>query len=307
METIPSSRILDRELSLASTKELRDVGRPALRELVDESIRVFERCSATATGNDEHIGLLFPYLHLAETLDAVEICLDGASTLGANIILRPSFEAWLSVEWVARDKDLRYGAAYVVADIHRRIDEYQRYSAGHPKQKQLTAAMKSDEMGKHIQLPTSDDAVEKISGLEELLNAPHLRKAAAEYDRTRSKNAKKRTPPFYGLWDGPQSLSQLASKLGRAGFYEILYRSWSRSTHAVDVVRQLGHKDGAPAVRAFRSGDGLTQGYVFALSFGLSAMRTVLGFYRPGELTGSYADWYKNRISQPLKSLTEAQ
>jgi hypothetical protein len=75
--TISTKRLLDREVSAAMTREVRDVGHPVLREVVDEGIRVFERCSATATGRDENIGLLFPFLQLIEMLDATEIELDG--------------------------------------------------------------------------------------------------------------------------------------------------------------------------------------------------------------------------------------
>lgn len=304
MESVPSKKILDRELSDAITKEVRAVGRPALRELVDEGIRVFERCSATATGHDENIGLLFPYLHLLETLDAVELALDGSSTVGANIILRPTFEALLTVEWVASTPDLRYGAAYVVADIHHRIGQYERYSPGHVKQKQLLSAIKSDTIAKNIDVPAEEDAVSKIAGLRELLNAPHLVAAAVEYQRTRDKNKKKKRPAFHALWDGPENVEQLAKKLGRSAFYEILYRGWSQSTHAVDVVRQLGHKDGAPAVRPFRSGDGLKTSYSLALTFGLTGLRTVLTFYRKDETT-AHVKWYKGNISEPLRRLSE--
>ncbi|MDB4869723.1 MAG: hypothetical protein JWL97_727 [Gemmatimonadales bacterium] len=304
MESVPSTKILDRELSAAITKDVRDVGRPALRELVDEGIRVFERCSATATGHDENIGLLFPHLHLIETLDAAELALDGSSTVGANIILRPSFEALLTVEWVARHSDLRYGAAYVVADIYHRIGQYERYSLGHPKQQQLLSAIESDAIGKNLKVPTEEDAVAKIAGLQQLLSAPHLAAAAAEYQRTRNKNKKKIRPPFHALWDGPGNVEQLAKQLDRSAFYEILYRGWSQSTHALDVVRQLGHKDGSPAVRRFRDGDGLKTAYSLALTFGLIGIRAVLTFYRKDELT-AHAKWYKEKISEPFRRLSE--
>ena len=75
MTDIPARRLLDRYLSLEITKDVRGVAGPALREVIDECVRAFERCSSSARGTDENIGLLFPFLHLAELLDATEIAL----------------------------------------------------------------------------------------------------------------------------------------------------------------------------------------------------------------------------------------
>ena len=300
---VPATKILDRELSRAITREVCRVAAPALREVVDEGIRVFQRCSATARGTDEHIGLLFPFLQLTELLDGTDVLLEGGAVVPARLVLRGAFEALLTVEWVARDHPLRYGAAYVVVDIHQRIAGCEQYSQAHPRRDQLLAAIRSDEFGGHVKIPTIKNAAEKAAAYRALLDAPHLRDAATEYERTRKKLS---NPPFYSLWDGPRNIEQLAHRLARAGHYEILYRSWSRTAHAEDVMRQLGEVEGEAAVRPFRSGEGLSTAYTFALSFGLAAIRSVLGFYRPEELKTSFAIWYKKQISGPFKRVSAA-
>jgi hypothetical protein len=99
-------------------------------------------------------------------------------------------------------------------------------------------------------------------------------------------------------------VEQLAVEVGRSAQYEILYRGWSLVTHADDIGRLLSNVDGAPAVRPFRSGDGLATAYGFAIGFGLSGMRGVLGVYRAEELTSSFRTWYKDRIMKALRRLT---
>jgi hypothetical protein len=300
MTEIPATKILDRDLSLQITREIRDEAGPALREAVDESVRVFERCSASAQGTDEHIGILFPFLHLAEIIDAVELCLQGGSSAGAGILLRAAFESLLTVEWITKEGVEKYGAAYVVADIHRRIAGLEQYSQDGARRAQLEAAMKADSLGGDIEIPVMSNAEDKIAGLRQVLEAPHLLDAAAEYEKARGARA---SIKFFALWGGPRSVEQLARKLGRAGQYEILYRGWSRMVHGVDVMRQLRGVDGAAAVQPFRSGEGFKDAYTFALAFCLDAMRAVLTVYRPDELSSSYPQWYKRHISPVMKRL----
>lgn len=303
MAEIPASRILDRDVSLVATTTVRAVGRPALREVVDECIRVFQRCSSTARGTDEHIGQLFPLLQLAEHLDGAEIALDGASATAAGVLLRAAFESLLAVEWVAKDDSLRYGAAYVVCEIHRRIAGLQQFTPGNDRRRDAEEKMRSDAMGASIEFPTFSEAPGMIARLQTLLKAAHLSDASKAYDERRNKTKK---VEWYSLWDGPTTLEQLALLLKRGGQYEFLYRGWSRAVHGNDVMRQLTSQDGAAAVRVFRDGDDIAKGYTFGIGFGLDAIRAVLGRYRPDELRSSYPTWYKTLISGPLQRLSGA-
>jgi hypothetical protein len=301
MPEIPASKILDRDISLAATSAVRAAGRPALREVVDECIRVFQRCSNTARGTDEHIGQLFPLLQLAEHLDGVEIALDGASATAAGVLLRAAFESLLTVEWVAKDKPLRYGAAYVVAEIHRRIAGLEQFTPGTDRRKQAEEKMRSDALGATVDFPTFAEAPNMIVRLQKLLKAKHIAEAAAAYDTDRKKSNK---VEWYSLWGGPKTIEQLATRLERGAQYEFLYRGWSRSVHGTDLMRQLTSQDDAAAVRVFRDGSELAKGYTFGLAFGLDAIKAILGRYRPDELNSSYKTWYNTLISKPLQRLS---
>lgn len=300
MPEIPATRILDRELSLQITKEIRDAAGPALREAVDECIRVFERCAVSARGTDEHIGLLFPLLQLAETIDAVELVLQGASAVGAGVLLRSAFETLLTIEWVAKRGVEKYGAAYVVADIHRRLVGLEQYKKEGQRRDQLQAALKADKLPSAIVVPVIGDAEQQTVGLRQLLEAPHLKDASMEYERARGT---KTTIDFYALWEGPRTVEQLARRLGRSGQYEVLYRWWSLTVHGVDLKRQLRIADGTAGVQPLRSGEGLKDTYSFALYFCLEGMRAVLGYYRPDELTSSFSRWHEMHMQSVVRRL----
>ena len=207
-----TGKILARDLSLVASRAVRDVGRPALREVVEECTRVFLRCSNTGRGTDEHIGQLFPLLQLAEHLDGIEVLLDAASNASSTVLLRAAFESLLAVEWVAEEPSLRYGAAYVVSDIHRRIAGLEQFTPGNDRRRQAEDKKKGDTVGARIEFPTFTEAPAMIARLRELLKAAHLKEAAAEYALQRKRPNK---IEWFAFWGGPRSVEQLATRLVR--------------------------------------------------------------------------------------------
>jgi len=290
------SAILNRDLSAAASHEIRDVGRPLLQTIVDEGIRIFERCNATARGHDEHAGLLFPYLRTIQLLDGVEVALDGSSGTAAAVLLRSAFEGLMAVEWVARDTSLRYGAAYVVAHANRRILDLSRFQRGHHAHAELSAAIAADEYGRRVRLPEEPDIQRRIQSLEMLLKKPWLTEAQAEYTRLRA--TRRGQVPFFSLWNGPTSLEQVARALGFAGHYALYYRAWARAAHVEDAVELLGTADGQRAIRVFRATDDIQQGYGMGAYFGLRAMRTLLGVYRQEELDSGFRIWFARDVQE---------
>ena len=68
--------ILDRDTALAQTREIRELGSPILRSVIDEAAGIFERSSQTAPDGDENLGILMPFHHAIEMLDGAEVLLD---------------------------------------------------------------------------------------------------------------------------------------------------------------------------------------------------------------------------------------
>ncbi len=293
--------LLDRDLALAASAEIRAIGRPVLREVIDAGVAALRRCSGTATGLDTPIGILFPFLHLLEMLDGTEILLDAAAGVPAMVTLRGAFEALLACEYVAKEDSERRGAAYVVTEINSRLLNLDRFDPDSDRGKAFRADLRRDEVGRGIRLPTFEDLPKERAELFGVLAQPHLIDAAREYDRIKARGGK--APLFHALWDGPTDLEQLARLLDRSSYYEVLYRPWSKTAHAVDLGRQLTAVEGVPAIRTIRLGTDLTDGYAHAINFGLEAIRAILTKYRPEELP-SYFRWYKEKVSPGYSRLT---
>ena len=293
--------LLDRDLALAPSAEIRSVGKPVLREVIDYGIGAFRRCSAVATGLDTPLGVLFPFLHCIEMLDGTEVLLDSAAGIAANVTLRAAFEALLSCEYVAKKDSERRGAAYVVAEVHARLINLERHDPESSRGKAYRADLQRDAVGRGIQLPTYDDIPKQRTEWLSILAQPHLVDAATEYEAVKKKRRGK-TPPFYALWGGPGNLEQLARVLERSSYYEILYRPWSKTAHAADLGRQLAEKEGRPAIHGIRPCTDLTDEYAHAINIGLEAIRALLSKYRPYELT-DYSKWYMEKISPGYKRL----
>jgi hypothetical protein len=247
------------------------------------------------------MGVLFPFLHVLEMLDGVEVLLNGAAPIPSKTTLRAAFEALLSMDWVATEDSERRGAAYVVAEVHRRLATMERYDPETERGKQLKASVASDELGENLEFPEVVFGEQERADLRSMLDEPHLRLAAAEYERVRG--IMRRTPEFYALWDGPRDLEQLARRLGRSAFYEIMYRSWSGTAHANDLARQLRHINGEPAIAPLRDGTELVSSYAHAIYLGLQAIEVGLTKYRFDELK-SFWTWYRNKVSPVYKRLT---
>ena len=299
-------KFLERDLALAITSEVRIVGRRVLREVIDEGLGVFARCSKTAQGEEENVAVLFPFLHLLEMLDGTEVLLDGAAVNPAYPVLRAAFESLLSVEWVTKDlspdESRRRSRAFVVVDIHRKIQLINRYDTAHPDHAQFAAEIQKDDAGSRILMPKVRGSSSRRAGLKAMLQSPALREAAAEYEATRAR-LKKRWPPYYACWGGPSDIEQLARHLGRGGQYQVLYRRWASESHGDVLNRQLTTFDGETAIHRFRSGQALDGTYSLALTIGLAAIRTVLGRYRPEEIEGPHPRWYESKIRQDYVAL----
>lgn len=294
-----SSPILDRNLSLANTREVRADAGPVLRELIDYGLRAFERCSASAEGHDTPLGVLFPFLHTLEMLDGTEALLDSAASVPATLTLRAAFESLLSLLWVAADDSERRGAAYVVCDVHRRIDVSERFDPTTRKGKIVEAAIQADDVISEFSLPAAPDAAEDRTEYLAMIQQPHLAEAAAEYERLRTPTRK---PRFYSFWGGPANIERLAAKLGKSAYYEILYRPWSATAHATDLSRQLTANEERAAVRRLRNGEGMTAAYSHAIALGLWAVESAIKKYRSEELRDFWG-WYQQRISPAYSRL----
>ena len=294
------NNLLDRDISLAQTREIRELGGPILRSVVDKAIGIFQRCSETVSGGDENLGILMPFHHAIEMLDGVEVLLDRSCVVASHTALRSAFEASLAVRYVLADNITQRALSYVVGDIYERIYWYEEHDPRSNRGKQFSVEMGLEE-GSEFPMPDVADA----QPLKAMLAREPFSPIAAEYERI-SKEMSGRVK-WYSLFDGPRSLKDLARQLDELDDYLVLYRVLSKTAHATDLNRQLTTTpDGAPAVTVVRSPTGMSHNYVRSIHMGVEVSKAVMEHYRSDELI-NLAKWFLEEVNPVAERLSQIE
>ena len=119
-----ASTLLDRDLARAQIDPIRRLGDPLLRQVIDEGVAVFERCNQTAPDGDVNLGVLFPFHHILEMADGVQILLAESGVAVSQPVLRSAFEALVGLKYVLSNNTEVKALCYVVADLKDRIRWY---------------------------------------------------------------------------------------------------------------------------------------------------------------------------------------
>jgi hypothetical protein len=301
MPTDPLDSILYRELSIARAEEIIGVASPLLKELVNYATNALARCAGSASGNkDEDLSVLALYRHIIEMTDGIEVLVSQCCAIPAIPLVRSSFEALLSIEYILEnEKDyIRRSLSWLVGYVHQRLDLYERLDISTPKGKETRRFIEEDAIASRLPLPPLEEARKAKANLQSLLAKPHLQPIEAEFSGYR------RTPHWYKLYGGPSDLPALARHLNRRGHYELLHRSWSRVTHAQDLLPFLDRTaKGESAIGQLRDPSQLNEIASLAASFVLEATRRMLGKFRPGE---DLSRWYEAEIQERFRFLTRA-
>ena len=289
--------LLDRQTSLVQTREIRELGGPVLRSVVDEAVGIFQRSSQTAASAEENLGILMPFRHAIEMLDGVEVLLDESCVVASHTPLRSAFEASLAVRYVLADDIERRALSYVVGDIYEHLHWYEEHDPESNRGKQFIGEMELEE-GSDFPMPNVADA----EPLKTMLAIEPFAPIAAEYERV-SRGTSGRVK-WYSLFGGPRSVKDLARSLGQLDDYLILYRTLSKTAHATDMSSQLTktHDGTAAAVTVVRSSMGMPHTYVASISIGVEVTKAIMEHYRSGEFT-RFAKWYLEEVSPVAEQL----
>jgi len=298
MTTKPYENLLYRELSNAIARPVINVASPLLKELVDYSTNAYIRCSSTDDyigEENEDLAVFILYLHIIEMTDAIEVLVSQSCSIPAFLLLRSNFEALLSMEYILENDYTTRSLSYLAEYIRQRLESYNRDDPNTSQGKEFQKHIANDIWGTDLPLPSIDEVKEWQSNYGTLLNDPQFQDIQNEYRRI--KRNRKRRPNWYNLFGGPSNLRQLAIDLDRGGQYEVLYRSWSRITHGIDISRFLGKdSEGEHAIKALRDPNRIKTTTILSSAFIVTATSKMLEKFRPGETWG---DWYGREV-RPL-------
>ncbi len=304
MPTKQFEPLLYRELRKVEAKEVIEIASPLLQEEVNYATNAFQRCQASSTGaKDEDLPLLVSYLHVIEMTDGIEVLVAQSCPIPAIPLLRSSFEALLTIDYILEADYQRRAFAWLVCYVHERLSQYEMLDHSHPRGKEFLATLAADEVSKYMKLPSFPNLAQAIQNLKSLLKNPNYQVADSEYQRLKSR--RKRKPNWYSLFSGPSNLRELARHLNRGAQYDILYRYWSHVTHAADLSRFLTKTDeGYAAIKPLRGPEELKLVSEIASSFILEATKKMLGKFRAGEMA-SFGRWYAREAQKRHLALTK--
>jgi hypothetical protein len=290
MPTKVLESILYRELSKVEAKEFIDIASPLLQELVNYATNVLARCVSSSSKLDEDVAILALYRHIIEITDGIEVLIAQSGAIPAIPLLRSSFEASLSIEYIL-EKDAVYtrrSLAWLIGYVHKRLDMYERFDPSTSKGREFKRLFDQDKTVSDIKMPPSSEAQKAIANLQSMLSKPHLQDVEKEYSRY------KRAPNWYHLFGGPLNLRALAEYLNRGAQYEFLYRQWSTTAHAQNLLPFLARTEkGESAIGRLRNPKEMKTVVSFASTFILDATRLILGKLRPGE---DFSKWYIEEV-----------
>ena len=158
MPTEPLKTVLDRDLSRVAVKQSLPIVSPLLQELVNYSTHALIRCATSATGarkRDEDIAVLVLYRHIIEMTDGIEVLLSQGCSVPAIPLLRSSFEALLSLQYIL-ESESEYGQrslAWLVGYVHERVDTYEHLDPETNKGGATQKLIEDDEIASEAALP----------------------------------------------------------------------------------------------------------------------------------------------------------
>jgi len=325
-ETSAQAEILDRDLARALNEGIRHVAGPLLTELVNEATRVYRRCLSEPTPTRIHGVSGFFYRQVLEAADGLAELVEEACS-GATVPLqRSALEALLALKYLLADtpEDFEFRAkAFLVMQAQNRLRILKRYDVSVPQGKQVQrevekfgfawnwdpGVLERDKKNNEALLALPELA-DVSQAYEEEMQRWSARKAAA---REKGCRPPPRPTRWFALGGGPDSLEQLAAKVGLLPEYEIGYRSMSETAHVEDFgdIVQLSLQDPSyVALQRVRPEDPRELAFRARMVayYLLEAIHTFISWYRPGELglaeNSSLARWYR-RLRPWLKALED--
>jgi hypothetical protein len=298
MPTKPFEPLLYRELRKVEAKGIIEIASSLLQEEINYETNAFQRCQESAVGAvaDEPLPILASYYHVMEMIDGIEALISQSCAVPVIPLLRSSFEALLTIEYILETDYQRRAFSWLVCYVHNRLSQYEMLDPSHQKGKEFQVTFMADNISKFMKLPPFPDLPKVIQNLRSLLNKPNYQIAESEYQRMKS--IRKGKLNWYSLFGGPGNLKDLAKYLNCGAQYDILYRSWSSVAHADDLSKFLTQtKKGTTVFYPLRNHEELRLLSSIASSFMLRATRKTINKFRPGENT-SYTRWYMRECRQ---------
>lgn len=132
----------------------------------------FVRCLSYSEGGENvDLAPFSLHRHVMEMTDAVEVLLSNACPVPAIPILRSSFEAILSLEFIVEDEELyeRRSLTWLVSYVRKRLALYEFLLSTSSRGQEFLELIEQDKTIRDFPLPPEEDVEAAIDNLRKLL------------------------------------------------------------------------------------------------------------------------------------------
>jgi hypothetical protein len=303
MPTKPIPELLPRTIEPPEFKKLLYEITDKIEEVVNYGTHIFSWITndKNKVKNDLDLPIILLLKYALELLDAISILTRQMSIDSCKNLLRILLEIMLYVEYLTdKNTELR-SKCYLVCYYQDSLNSLKGYIPETKQYQQLESLLNKD---KNIQAvdkiqskQMQEIASSKTENLKNLLSSPIYIDVVKEYNRLKIKNKQK--PKWYGLFNSKvNSIVNLADYLNHQSLYEIVYRGWSRLTHASDVITgQLAQTpDASGAFYQIRMGRDIKQVAIYTFNFASSIYSNTIKCYVP-DRNEEFSKWHLSEIS----------
>ena len=217
---------LDNLLSMFSSK---------LSLLSNYGLELLKQITQVVPLKTEYIPIVLSLRHTMELLEGISALIKNQLADPSLLLLRGMFESIIQTSYIL-DKDTeKRGVTFMYFDLLNNIDWHEKIDASSQKGKAFLSSMKNDIYTGSMEFNKPADFDANLAFLKKNRKLPHYSEVHEEYEKR--KLSGKKVKKWFSLFDGPQSIEQVAVNIGLGGTYQILYRRLSEPTHGTGIIR----------------------------------------------------------------------
>jgi hypothetical protein len=265
-----------------------------IRNVVDYGTNLIPRCFRNSGRNLEDIVILAVLLkHIVSMLDGLDVLVSQGCIYTAHLQVRSLFEAFLNLEWILKEDTSKRALQYYVWNLRLRRKWALRFVSSSTEHNDFIRKVeKYQESLLARSQEHNEDARQQADAISNLLSQAPYHEINQEFERL--EGSRKFDVPWYKP-GGPNSVADMAERVGYGAEYEVFYSQYSQIMHASAQLDNVKFMDDSITFEPIRKLDRLRPLLNVGIGFSIRAYKTVLKKYRPQEIENfsrKYAkDW----------------
>lgn len=252
MKTIPIESFIPREPD-PRIQNLLSLYSEFLEETVNYGSHIMTWKPNDADKGEQGLPIVLFLRNYLSYVDSCSILVKKSSIEPCHCLLRTSFENLLYILYLTDDSSGKKALGYIIWNAFEKSKLLTKHDGKSKQYLDLVECYKKTELLNDVQPPIVKNIDKRKETNRTLINAKQYTEIVKEYHRT---SGKYKSKPFawYSLFDGPSNIRYLAGRVKLESFYEILYKSWSSSTHGTSVIDGVitGDKNGIAQINQIR-------------------------------------------------------